>query len=231
MPLIGEKWILLGASRGLGLAFAKKSLAMESSQSLVVVSRKIEKGHFNIPAEKWTADFTDESQWNLLLEKILAAGPSRIFYFAGGGPYGDFDTKAWKDHLWAYRLNFLFPAFLLHTAILSAKNLRQIVYIGSAIAEDTPDPGAASYSAAKHSLKGLVTSVQKEIQAEQKSLDLRLYSPGYMNTDLLPPDAWPRQQQGLVLETDKVANDLWQWSMNQHDANTHRLFPEKSLLK
>ena len=229
MPLTGEKWILLGASRGLGYQFAKRSLQSGLCQSLVVASRKIEKSEFpksNVPIEKWVCDFADPSQWESYAQKIIESQASRIFYFAGGGPYGNFATKAWKDHQWAFRLNFEFPAFVLHQ-ILKQKNTCQLVFIGSAIADNSPDPGAASYSASKHALRGLISSVQ----AEETAIDLRLYSPGYMDTDLLPPDAWPRQQAGKVLPTDKVVDDLWQWSMNQHDANTQRIFTDKSLLK
>lgn len=223
----GEKWILLGASRGLGFEFAKKTLAMKTCRDLVLISRKIENRDListtDTKIEKVPADFTNESDWESLVQKILNQNPDRIFYFAGGGPYGDYGSKAWKDHLWAYRLNFLFPAFLLQQA-LKQSGLRQMTFVGSAIAEDKVDPGAGSYSAAKHALKGLVTTVQEENRLKKSQLDLRLFSPGYMDTSLLPPDAWPRQQVGKVLPVNTVSDRLWSWILDQNDANTHLKF-------
>ena len=79
--------------------------------------------------------------------------------------------------------------------------------MGSSVAEDKADPGAASYAAAKHALKGLLESVI----LEKPDLDVRLFSPGYMDTGMLPQNAWPRQQ-GLAEDPDAVARRLWQWS-------------------
>ena len=77
--------------------------------------------------------------------------------------------------------------------------------VGSAVAQDKPDPGASSYSSAKHGLKGLCESLQKE----SPKCAIHLFSPGYMDTDLLPANAWPRQQ-GLVEDVNSVAKRLWQ---------------------
>lgn len=234
MHLTGEKWILLGASRGLGGEFAKQVLAKTSDIQLTLISRKIEQNtdsEFSVNrCEKITADFSKENEWDNLAQIIRSQQAHRIFYFAGGGPFGDYEQKAWKDHLWSYRLNFLFPAFLLQQALLWP-GLRQIVFTGSAIAESNVDVRAASYCAGKHALKGLVTTVQTENIRKNSHLDLRLFSPGYMDTSLLPPDAWPRQHQGMVLPVDAVSEQLWTWIQNPNDANTHLIVPDKSLLK
>ena len=94
--------------------------------------------------------------------------------------------------MWCLQSTFLYPAELLHY-IMSHKalwsNLNKVVLVGSSVAEDKADPMASSYSAAKHALKGLVDS----INAEQKpSPQLLLFSPPYMQTDLLPANSHPR---------------------------------------
>jgi hypothetical protein len=71
-------------------------------------------------------------------------------------------------------------------------------------------------------LKGLITSVQNENSTE--GLDLRLFSPGYMDTGLLPKNAWPRQGGQRIFSTDEVANQLLTWLENSSSANKHQVF-------
>lgn len=105
---------------------------------------------------------------------------------------------------------------------LSQKRSQKIVcFIGSSIAEAKPDPGAASYAAAKHALKGLIQSVQSESEEllkkkslhPQKNLEwtIKLFSPGYMDTRMLPPQSWPRQVSGLVKDPKDVSIELLQF--------------------
>ncbi|MBK7960771.1 MAG: hypothetical protein IPK04_05925 [Bdellovibrionales bacterium] len=81
---------------------------------------------------------------------------------------------------------------------MRSPHFKQGIFIGSQIAERNPDINAASYTAAKHALLGIISTLQKEAlegkDTKKASLahDLRLFSPGYMNTSLLPPTAWPR---------------------------------------
>lgn len=226
-----EKWILLGARRGLGKSFL--DLAATYPIQILASSRKIEP-HSAPNVEIHRADVTVKENWPELLENLWKFSPSRIFYFAGGGPYGRFEDKAWKDHEWALKLNFEFPAFLLHQT-LRTKGLRQIVFIGSSIAESSPDPMAASYAAAKHALKGLVSTIQTEQRQgalkANSDRDIRLFSPGYMDTSLLPMNAWPRQQAGLVKSTDEISKVLFNWIQNSDDAHAHLAFPNQIQLK
>jgi short-subunit dehydrogenase len=204
-----QKWILIGGSRGLGAEFAK--ILESKSEKYEILSRK--QGGF---------DVTRVEQWETLIPRLSDLGPTKIVYFSGGGPFGEYGSKAFKDHQWAFRLNFEFPAFLLHR-VLQAENfdkLQQICFIGSAIAESKPDPGAASYAAAKHGLVGLVSSVQAEPHG---TLDLRLYSPGYMDTGMLPANAWPRAQAGLVRSPRDVAGELYSWLGDGQGKNLHLL--------
>ncbi len=209
-----KTWVLLGASRGLGHCFLQKARA-ENIQ-IHNFSRRAPLDSEGVQTH--VADFSNSEEWEILARRIRELAPERIFYFAGGGPFGDFQNKNWKDHQWGWRVSFECPAFLLHSYLRTPDDLRQFVVVGSSIAESNPDPRASSYSSAKHALKGLITSVQ----AEQKSvLDLRLFSPGYMDTAMLPANAWPRQQAGLVKSPAEVAEMLWAWIHNADDVNKH----------
>lgn len=197
-------WLLLGASRGLGRSFFDL-LKDDPSNKIVSVSRK------EFSCDQWLKmDFSKVEEWPQFIKSLQDCKPTRLVYFAGGGPHGQFSSQKFKSHQWAFRVNFEFPAFLLHSILshnADFNQLKQLCFIGSSIAENQPDPLASSYAAAKHALRGLVTSVQAELKLNPKILDLQLYSPGYMQTDLLPEGSWPRSQ-GLAQPPELVAADL-----------------------
>lgn len=214
-----ENIAILGASRGLGLELAKH---LSQTEQLFLAARNVEslKAEFSAPHMVQSFDFTRENLWEELFQQLKNQNIKRIIYCAGGGPFGEYAQKAWKDHMWAYRLNFLFPAFLLHACLKENELFQQFIYVGSDICEDRPDPKASSYSASKHAMKGLLTS----IQAEAPRFDVRLFSPGYMDTHMLTPNAKPRQDQMSLLSPEFVAKQLWQWAQSPQ-GDRHKIMP------
>lgn len=208
-----EKIFILGGRRGLGASVARQWRARFPDHAMTVSSRK-EWTSADFQTQKW--DLSRDTDVDGLCSFISEWKPQRFFCFAGGGPYGEFSQKNWKDHDWALKVSFMAPAQILH-ACLKANPEAQCVFTGSAIAESAPDINAASYSAAKHALKGLISSIKSE--SPQK--DVRLYSPGYMNTDMLPKNAAPREIQSDLLTPDEVASDFIQWALNP-EASWHR---------
>ena len=205
------KTLILGASRGLGLAL--KTQYQDRGHEVLGFSRTLAPG----------MDFTKSDNWEKVTEVLGAQRAARIIYCAGGGPHGLFANKNFSDHQWAFRLNFEFPAFLLHQILRKSdvwSGLGQICFVGSAVAESA-DPMASSYAAAKQALRGLIHSVHKE---DHGALDIRLFSPGYMDTMLLPANAWPRQRAGLVKSPEETARALILWLENDQSANTHQVF-------
>ncbi|MEQ1876283.1 MAG: SDR family oxidoreductase [Bdellovibrionia bacterium] len=214
---MSESIAVLGASRGLGAAFVKAASREISDSKWLLASRKENRlkevaGTLADRAHIFPCDFAAPESRGRLLDEMKTFAPTRVFYFAAGGPYGPFHKSALKDHRWAWEVSFGFAAEVLHWS-LNSGSVRQAVFIGSAVAEDQADPGAASYSAAKHALRGLIRSVR----AEKPALDLRLYSPVYMDTELLPAHAWPRQQ-GLAMDTSRIAQDLLSWIFINDDS-------------
>lgn len=198
--LASHKFILLGASRGLGWATYQALAKKYPAAEFLLVSRKMAEGNYQSFKFDFAKELTSE-----FLTKLVDFKPTTIIYFAAGGPYGNFQEKKWADHQWALQVSFLFPTQLLHSLMREpVSSLKKFVAVGSAIAENKPDPGAASYCAAKHALKGLVTTLQVE---NRSPFDIQLFSPGYIETDLLPAQSWPRQQ-GLAQSAENVANQL-----------------------
>jgi short-subunit dehydrogenase len=193
---MSSKFLLLGASRGLGAATYKQLLLQYPEAEFLLSSRKI-LAHENLKAEKTNLiaqDFSKTPMNQNFLAQAQSFQPTHVIYFAGGGPYGNFADKKWSDHLWALNTTFLYPAELLHQMLSQKQNwprLMQVILIGSSVAENQPDPLAASYAAAKHALKGLVSTVNLETNL----FKIKLFSPGYMQTDLLPLNSEPRQNK------------------------------------
>lgn len=202
----GEKWVICGGSSGLGRAFSRLVKAEHPEIEQVLMSRRSEV----------SADFSKIEEWPNALSLIEGFAPTRLFYFAGGGPHGSYFDKKWSSHEWTFRVNFLFPAFLLSNLKVSA--LKQALFVGSAVNEAKADPEAASYAAAKHALRGLVLSLQAD---KSSGLDLRLLSPGYLDTPLLAQDAWPRQTDGSLKTPDDVAASTLSWVQDVQGANGH----------
>lgn len=215
---MGSTFLLVGASRGLGWATAQR-LGLSGEHNGILLSRKAPQGELPNGFRWLRWDAATESAAQELLEIQESLRAQRLIYFVGGGPYGLFQKKEWKDHEWSLKVSFQTPAQFLHQAMRASQGLQQITFIGSAIAGDRPDPEAATYCAAKHALQGLVTSIQKE----QSTLDLRLYSPGYLNTGLLPKNAWPRHE-GNLLEPELVAQDLLDWLEDVSQVRCHRRY-------
>ena len=215
MTLPIGKVAILGASRGLGLAISNR-LSNASEKNTV----------FNFSRKLSSHDFSKQEHWEQIIKSIFGVSPDRIFYVAGGGPYGFFEEKKWQDHEWSFKVNFLFPAFLMHSLLNDKSTLKQIIFVGSDIAESKPDPMAASYCAGKHALRGLITSVQQELlsfnRTKGKNIDLRLFSPGYMNTSMLPKNARPRHSDQKIHEPDDVAQSLIDWAMNESCFNSNK---------
>jgi short-subunit dehydrogenase len=191
-----NRYVLLGASRGLGWAVYQELLRQAPKASFLLSSRKIDAraGEVSSQTTLLKQDFSQTPVKDGFLQQLCEFAPTHLIYLAGGGPYGNFGEKKWSDHQWALKTTFLYPAELLHHIVSERSKwgaLRQVICVGSSIAESQPDPKASSYAAAKHALKGLIGT----IDCEGSWVPVRLFSPGYMQTDLLPAHSEPRQKQ------------------------------------
>ena len=193
---------ILGSSKGLGYQTYRLLHRQYPDADFLCVSRKIQQVELYDRTQILTADFSKSPVDPNIFETIRNFQPTDLIYCAGGGPYGFFQDKKISDHEWAMNVNVMFPMALIKN--LSDIHMRQMIFIGSSIAENQPDPKAASYCAAKHALRGLITTLQVENSLPFK---VRLFSPGYMQTDLLPANSPPRQQ-GLARPAIEVAEEL-----------------------
>ena len=214
-----DRVVILGASRGLGAELVK--YVCGTGYPVVGFGRKegaLSQLREQFPLFEYTvADFATRIGQDETLRYLLEENYGKVIVVAGGGPYGLFQDREWKDHQWAWDVTFQFPARVLHALTVAARR-DQVIVIGSAVAESSADPMAASYCAAKHALRGLVTT----LRLENPGWDLRLFSPGYMDTDLLPKNAAVRKLG--VYAPSEVARELWTWSLSA-DNSGHKVYP------
>lgn len=213
----------LGCSRGLGkevclLMNSQKHatfslLSARNQSALALLGEQLQQSMQIHPC-----DFSVPEQTKNTLAEIRTQRIERVFYFAGGGPYGPYAKKQWKDHMWSFQVNFLTPAELLLHLLKDAdySHVRQIVFVGSLVADSKGDPQAASYAAGKHALKGLIDSIHLEGCAK----DLRLFRPSYMDTDMLPPSSAPRRIPGKVMNITKSAQIFVDWVLDPRGAKS-----------
>lgn len=204
-----EKIAIIGASRGLGAAIVRSK---PTDSVILAIARNRERlarlqTEMGESIQIFPADIT--SDFDRMLGGLQEFQPSRVFYLAGGGPYGEFQKKAWKDHVWAWEVTFLAAARLVHALLNDSP---QIILCGSSVAESSGDPRAASYASAKHALRGLYESLRRE----NPKLDLRLFSPGYLDTELLPKGASVRYKG--VWNPELVAKKFWDWARSNDHA-------------
>jgi short-subunit dehydrogenase len=233
-------WII-GSSRGLGKAVALfMSTHFPNIESLVLVSRKEEllkqvREKALSPknpdgqetqsqlknCEIIAADLTNPEQILTLCKRLSDSKPDVVVYCAGGGPYGSFATKEWKDHQWSLDLGLTAPMRLTHAWLKARKptDVGRFVIVGSRVAGLNPDPGASSYAAGKHGLVGFVSSLQKELEDNQNKV--LLFSPGYMDTDMLPANAQVRLYGEKILSPETAAQALWRWL--KKESHWHRV--------
>ena len=201
-----KRFCLLGASRGLGwgiyLALSQKYTEAE----FLLVSRKIatRSNELKPNTQIYAFDFSKASAEELI-PIIQNFQPTEVVYCAGGGPYANYFESSWDSHQWSLKVTFLFAAeLILKLGQSKGHQPESIIVIGSSIAESSPDPMAASYCAAKHALKGLISTLQME---KSCPIQIKMFSPGYIATDLLPKNSAPRLD-GRAQSVESVASEL-----------------------
>lgn len=208
-----SKVFIIGGRRGFGKSIGEAWIQRMPHAKLVTTSR--------IVGANYIFDLAKEESVSTLLKTLDEEQPQTVICAAGGGPYGEFANKEWKDHSWSLSVTLLSPMRITHHLLRSAY-CRQIILIGSAIAEHEADKYAASYCTAKHGLKGFVSTVA----LEARDKDIRLFSPGYMATDMLPANAASKIGQQPAPPQD-VARVFVDWALTSKAA-WHKIYTTSS---
>jgi short-subunit dehydrogenase len=219
---IPKKALIIGASRGLGRSISLfLTTHFDSVEEVTLVARRqdllneVEKEispKIRINTQK--CDLSRSEDQGSLVALLAKEDFDLIIYVAGGGPHGEYGAKEWKDHHWALQVGLMAPMRLVHEwlknrEVQKLKSGAKFIIVGSRIAEQSPDPLATSYAASKHGLVGFVSSLQKELEGQTHKV--WLFSPGYIDTEMLPKSAHVRHDGSKLMSADTAAQACLRW--------------------
>src|SRR5512135_1722447 len=104
-----EKFAVIGASRGLGRAVSQALVRRQPTAVQFCVARRPAEDAGEGLVNWYRADVSQHDERARLWGHLMEFSPTRIICCVGGGPYGQFGSRQWKDHLWAYEVSLLFP--------------------------------------------------------------------------------------------------------------------------
>ena len=184
--------LVTGASSGLGRAFARQldGGALGALDEIWAVGRNEERlaalGRIcSTPVRPFALDLTDPASFDAL-EKALAADADThvavLVNNAGFGTFGDFALAEKTDNAQMVRLLCLAPVELTYRAVGYMHPGSRIVNVAS-VAAFMPQPGLATYSAAKR----FVLDLSRALDAELGGVDIHVTAlcPKFMRTGFL----------------------------------------------
>jgi short-subunit dehydrogenase len=209
MDYKNSKVFIIGGRRGFGKSIGEIWSQTVPQIKLVTTSR--------VAGANYIFDLAKEESVTALLKTLDDEQPDHVVCAAGGGPYGEYIKKDWKDHSWSLSVTLLSPMRIAHH-LLQSTYCRQMILIGSAVAEADADKYAASYCAAKHGLRGFVGT----LALETTDKDIRLFSPGYMATDMLPVNVASKTGK-VPAKPQDVAQYFVDWALTSKAA-WHKIY-------
>ena len=191
--LNGHVALVTGGNGGIGLAFARG--LVKSGASVAIWARNEDKNATALAelrelggkAEAFVCDVTDESQVNDTFAATVAhfGKVDSCFANAGGagvrGPLHQIDDASWKNGL-DLNLNSVVNTFRPTIAHLLERKAPGKLVVTSSVAALMGMPAAASYSATKAAVVGLIRSLAVELG--QAGITANAVLPGYVESDL-----------------------------------------------
>ncbi len=220
---MSSRTIIFGLGQGLGLEVWRQTpdsefLIFQRKDPLKIETEATDKTKQPFKTSWEKLDLSKPTEVEYALKRIELFAPDRLWFFAGGGPFGGFWRGRWGAHQWAIDVSFFSQLRILHD--LDPEKRLQIIFVSSLVA-DQQDMLAASYSAAKAALSASIRSVQAEVKGDPaKNIDIRLFRPSYFTNGILPQGS-PPHRLGLTLDPKDVAGKFVKWALNSRFVNTN----------
>lgn len=205
-PDLADRTIIVtGASRGIGLATARR--LHEAGARVIGVSRTApgDRADFIHHVE---LDLSDTQQLPAELRRIAAAHPeaSGVVLNAGAGRFGELEQFSAEQVQSLVQLNLLSPMLVARELLPALKRhgAGDLVFIGSESALRGGRRGAV-YSATKFGLRGFVQSLRQECGSA--GVRVGIVNPGMVDTAFFDDLAFrPGQERGQHLVAEDVAD-------------------------
>jgi short-subunit dehydrogenase len=189
LKLCGKKYLITGASSGLGLAIVMRLMKIKGTQ-IIAVARNMDAlaGFSNvIPV---SLDISKPNAVDFMIDEAIRqmGGIDCVITCAGFGYYESFQSKDYEHIEAIFRTNVLSPLYTLQRVLEKTTGKFSFVLISSMLGK-FGYPGMALYSATKHALSGFHDSF---IHEKPKRLHFMTAYPMGMDTNF-----WSHMPQNI----------------------------------
>jgi NAD(P)-dependent dehydrogenase (short-subunit alcohol dehydrogenase family) len=221
MPrLQGKRILITGASSGIGLAaverFAREGadLALVARGDAALAEAAAVAQEHGVAAHGFPADLADRSQANAAVEAAVdtLGGLDILVSNAGAVAFGHFLEVDPDDFDRTLAVTFTSAVNVIRAALPELRATRGVIVATSSIMARMPLPAFSSYTAAKHALRGFLTTLQVEEREQGSGVRVAMVSPGPVDTPIYDratsgtgrrpavlPDAYPPETVAEVL--------------------------------
>ena len=190
--LNGKRILITGASSGVGLAaverFAREGaeLALVARGEAALVEAAAVAHEYGVAAHVFAADLADRSAATAAVEAAAdrLGGLDVLVSNAGAVSFGHFLEVAPDDFDRTVAVTFTGAVNVIRAALPELRKTRGVIVATSSIMARMPLPAFSSYTAAKHALRGLLTTLQIEEREQGTGVRVAMVSPGPVNTPI-----------------------------------------------
>ena len=190
--LNGKRILITGASSGVGLAaverFAREGaeLALVARGEAALVEAAAVAHEYGAVAHVFAADLADRSAATAAVEAAAdrLGGLDVLVSNAGAVSFGHFLEVAPDDFDRTVAVTFTGAVNVIRAALPELRKTRGVIVATSSIMARMPLPAFSSYTAAKHALRGLLTTLQIEEREQGTGVRVAMVSPGPVNTPI-----------------------------------------------
>ena len=190
--LNGKRILITGASSGVGLAaverFAREGaeLALVARGEAALAEAAAVAHEYGVAAHVFAADLADRSAATAAVEAAAdrLGGLDVLVSNAGAVSFGHFLEVAPDDFDRTVAVTFTSAVNVIRAALPELRATRGVIVATSSIMARMPLPAFSSYTAAKHALRGFLTTLQIEEREQRTGVRVAMVSPGPVNTPI-----------------------------------------------